>query len=138
VVKFKFGVDDKWLVFDMVTNNTCTIYLFDGQDFNKLDLESEETISKLGSCFFTEIRDKFIEILSNIETYKTIEYAGANIIPLVNLSDPHSSLSVTPLIDGYFELNLLDFSHQFYPILIFDTHDKNRFLQALKSSNLNH
>ena len=101
--------------------------------WSSIFIERDDEIIPLGSEAMYIIKQKLIPIIKSINSKETKKYKGINIVPLMNLSEPHASIAASPKSDGGMELYLLDANNNFYQVMQLNSGDVNRFADWLES-----
>jgi len=119
VAKTEFNVNNQRLI---IKGNQ------EGIQYSSLFIESDELIEKLGSESLPIIKKKLLPILKTISSREPKLYRGVNIVHLINLSEPHAAISLSPLGNGDYEMYVLDINDRFYPFMKLGNDDMGRLI----------
>jgi hypothetical protein len=124
MAKAEFNVGNKRLIITIRANDV---------QWSTLHVEEPEGIITLGSETLSIIKEKCINSLSSLDRQESLIYKNVNVVPIINLAEPHASVSASPLGDGGIELYLLDSNNKFYPFMKLTEPDLDRLIVFFES-----
>lgn len=97
-----------------------------------LSFVSKEKEIKLGAENINILCQKLIKKLSDIKSGKTFIYKNIETYPIVNLSDPHSSLIYYMLNDNTIQIMFEDKAGILIPLISLDEKERLMFVNKIK------